>query len=179
LKTVRGVKKYAKQFLKAVDLEEVPRAIGQLSAIADLMEKDKHFKTLMVSPVFTNDEKQKAIALIAQKLNMAEGTAKYLVYISNENVLSALTEMVKSIITLYLEMKKRVKAVVTSPVSISREYEQQLIQSLKQVTGRDIDLELVTDPSLLGGVRIKVGSTMYDSSIKGQLGLLRDKLIKG
>ena len=179
MKTVRGVKKYAKQFLKAVDLEEVPRAIGQLSAIADLMEKDEHFKTLMVSPVFTNDEKQKAIALIAQKLNMAEGTAKYLVYISNEKVLSALTEMVKSIITLYLEMKKRVKAVVTSPVSISREYEQQLIQSLKQVTGRDIDLELVTDPSLLGGVRIKVGSTMYDSSIKGQLGLLRDKLIKG
>ena len=179
MKTVRGVKKYAKQFLKAVDLEEVPRAIGQLSAIADLMEKDKHFKTLMVSPVFTDDEKQKAIALIAQKLNMAEGTAKYLVHISNEKVLSALTEMVKSIITLYLEMKKRVKAVVTSPVSISREYEQQLIQSLKQVTGRDIDLELVTDPSLLGGVRIKVGSTMYDSSIKGQLGLLRDKLIKG
>ena len=51
--------------------------------------------------------------------------------------------------------------------------------SLKEITGRDIDIEFVIDPALLGGVRIKVGSTMYDSSIKGQLGLLRDKLIKG
>ena len=50
---------------------------------------------------------------------------------------------------------------------------------MKQITGRDVDLEFVIDPSLLGGVRIKVGSTMYDSSIKGQLGLLKDKLIKG
>jgi F0F1-type ATP synthase delta subunit len=53
------------------------------------------------------------------------------------------------------------------------------VKSLKQITGKEIDLEFVMDPSLLGGVRIKVGSTMYDSSIKGQLGLLRDKLIKG
>jgi F0F1-type ATP synthase delta subunit len=64
-------------------------------------------------------------------------------------------------------------------VQLSKEYEAQLAGSLRQVTGRDIDLEFVIDPSLLGGVRIKVGSTMYDSSIKGQLGLLKDKLIKG
>jgi F0F1-type ATP synthase delta subunit len=42
-----------------------------------------------------------------------------------------------------------------------------------------VELQYEIDPELIGGVRVKVGSTMYDLSIKGQLGLLRDKLIKG
>jgi F0F1-type ATP synthase delta subunit len=50
---------------------------------------------------------------------------------------------------------------------------------LKKLIDRDVDLETVLDPSLLGGVLVKVGSTMYDSSIKGQLRLLKDELIKG
>jgi F0F1-type ATP synthase delta subunit len=44
---------------------------------------------------------------------------------------------------------------------------------------RDVDIEYVMDPSLLGGILVKVGSTMYDTSIKSQLRLLRDDLIKG
>jgi ATP synthase F1 delta subunit len=110
---------------------------------------------------------------------MSAGAAKFLEYLSETMVISALGEILKSITVLYLEMQKRVKAVVTSPVQISQGYEEQLMKSLKQITGRDVDFEFVLDPSLLGGVRIQVGSTMYDSSIKGQLGLLRDKLIKG
>jgi F-type H+-transporting ATPase subunit delta len=42
-----------------------------------------------------------------------------------------------------------------------------------------VDIEYVSDPTLLGGFIVKVGSTMYDSSIKGQLRLLKDELIKG
>ena len=44
---------------------------------------------------------------------------------------------------------------------------------------REVDIEYVMDPSLLGGILVKVGSTMYDSSVKGQLRLLKDELIKG
>jgi F0F1-type ATP synthase delta subunit len=51
--------------------------------------------------------------------------------------------------------------------------------SLKKLINKDVDLDYVLDPSLLGGVLVKVGSTMYDSSIKGQLRLLKDELIKG
>ncbi len=179
MKTVRGIKKYAKQFLKAVDLNEVPRAIDQLGAVANLMEKDKSFKNLMVSPVFSDDERQKVITFVSQKLNMSEGSGRYLQYVSEVKAMGALGEIVRAITALYLEMKKRSRAIITTPVPISKEHEAQLVTSLKGITGKDIDLEFVMDPSLLGGVRIKVGSTMYDSSLKGQLGLLRDKLIKG
>ncbi len=179
MKKVKDIRKYAKQFLKSVELTEVPKAIEQLTAVASIIEKDKDFKTLMVSPVFNESERENAIAFISHKMQMSAEVAQYLLYLSSKMILGALKDIIRAITILYMEMKKRAKAVVTTPVQISKDYEKELTDSLKQLTGKEIELEFILDPSLLGGVRIQVGSTMYDSSIKGQLGLLRDKLIKG
>ncbi|MGD0283648.1 MAG: ATP synthase F1 subunit delta [Dissulfurispiraceae bacterium] len=110
---------------------------------------------------------------------MSGVASKYLKYLVEAGAIGALSEIIEAIQARYLEMKKRSKAVVTTSVQVGKDYAAQLSESLKLVTGGDIDLEFVLDPSLLGGVTIKVGSTLYDSSIKGQLGLLKDKLIKG
>ncbi|MBF0507259.1 MAG: ATP synthase F1 subunit delta, partial [Nitrospirae bacterium] len=173
------VKRYAKQFLSAVDLSEVPQGIEQLSAIADLMEKDKNFRNLLISPVFSVDESGRIITYLSEKLKMSGKASKYLHYLVGSGVISGLPAIISAIQAQYLEIKKRSKAVVTTAVQVGKDYATQISGSLKQVTGREMDIEFVVDPSLLGGVSIKVGSTMYDSSIKGQLGLLKDKLIKG
>ncbi len=173
------MKRYAKQFISAVDLNEVPQGIEQLSAIADLMEKDKSFRNLMISPVFSVDESGRIITYLSEKLKMSDKASKYLHYLVESGVIGGISEIIGAIQAQYLEIKKRSKAVVTTPVQVGKEYVTQLSGSLKRVTGRDIDIEFVVDPSLLGGVSIQVGSTMYDSSIRGQLGLLKDKLIKG
>lgn len=179
MKKVKGVKKYAKQFLGTVDLSGVPQAIEQLGAVAGLMDRERNFRNIMVSPIFSGAETGKVIDYLSRQLKMSDKTAKFLRYLAESGALHAMTEIVDAITTLYLEMKKRAKVVVASPVKISKSYEEKLISSLKQITGRDVDLEFLIDPSLLGGVRLQVGSTMYDGSIRGQLGLLKDKLIKG
>ncbi|HTZ17075.1 MAG TPA: ATP synthase F1 subunit delta [Dissulfurispiraceae bacterium] len=179
MKKVKGVKKYAKKFLANVEMAEIPQAIEQLGSISGLMEKDKSLRTLLVSPLFSADEKQKTLSFISGKISASEKVGKYLNYLTEEKALAGLPEIVTAINALYMDMKKRAKAIVTSPVAISAQFEGQLKQALKQVTGRDIDMEFVNDPALLGGVRIRIGSTMYDSSIKGQLRLLRDKFIEG
>ncbi|MCX8030385.1 MAG: ATP synthase F1 subunit delta [Thermodesulfovibrionales bacterium] len=179
MKKVKDTKKYAKQFLKSVEMAEVPKALEQLNAVASLIEKDKNFKTLMVSPVFTEAEREKAIAIISHHMKMSSEVAQYLIYLSNRMLLFNLKEIINAINSLYMLMQKKVKAVVATPTEITKEYEKELAKALAQLTGKDVELEFIFDPSLLGGVRIQVGSTMYDSSIKGQLGLLKDKLIKG
>lgn len=179
MKKLKGVKRYAKQFLSAVDLKEVPPGIERLSAVSNLMNKDKSLRNLMISPVFSRDESGGVISYLSGKLGMSDTASKYLLFLMESGAIGALPEIIEAIQSRYFEIKKRSKALVTTPAEIGKDYATQLSGSLKQITGRDIDLEFIVDPSLLGGVRIKVGSTMYDSSIKGQLGLLRDKLIKG
>jgi F0F1-type ATP synthase delta subunit len=66
-----------------------------------------------------------------------------------------------------------------TPIEIKKEQEDSLKSSLKKMMDRDVDIEYVMDPSLLGGILVKVGSTMYDTSIRSQLRLLRYELIKG
>jgi ATP synthase F1 delta subunit len=177
LKRVKNIKRYAKQFLNAIEIEEVPRAIEQLGLISSLIEKDKNFKNLMVSPAFNKEEKQKSIEHIAQKIGISTKVSGYLKYLLDAKLVIAMPEIVIAITEMHLEMKKRAKGFVITPLQISTGYEDKLKESLKQVIGRDIDLQFIIDPSLLGGIRIQVGSTMYDSSIKCQLGLLRDKLL--
>jgi F-type H+-transporting ATPase subunit delta len=179
LKKLKGVKRYAKQFLSAVNLDEVPQGVEQLGAIANLMDRDKSFRNVMTSPVFSVEESGRVISYLSDKLKMSDKVSKYLVYVVESGAIGTLHEIIGAIQSQYFEIKKRSRAVVTTPVQVGKGYATQLAGSLKQITGRDIDLEFIVDPSLLGGVRIKIGSTMYDSSIKGQLGLLKDKLIKG
>jgi ATP synthase F1 delta subunit len=66
-----------------------------------------------------------------------------------------------------------------TPIEMSADQESKLKMSLKQLTDRDVDIEYVIDTSLLGGILVKMGSTMYDTSIRSQLRLLKDELIKG
>lgn len=179
MKKVKGIKRYAKQLLSKIDISEVPTALTQLQTVSSIMEKDRGFRNMLVSPVFSEEEVEKVINLLGEKLKMSDKLTGYLKYIRQSGAIVALSEIVKSAMILYLDMKNRLKAVVASAVEVSAENKKRLEDTLKSVTGKDTEVEYVTDPALIGGIRVQLGSKMYDSSIQGQLWLLRDKLIKG
>lgn len=181
MRKVKGAKakKYAKQFLSLVALDQVPEIVTKLETVATLMQKEKRFRNMLTSPSFNDEERIGIISYLCEKLGLPEEVKKFLGFLSMEGVLVGLGEIVRYINVLYLEVKKKVKGVVTSAVELPDSIKQKIVESLKAITGRDVELQYEVDPSLIGGVRVKVGSTMYDLSIKGQLGLLRDKLIKG
>jgi ATP synthase F1 delta subunit len=179
LKQIREAKRYANALLRKVGIENAPQVIAELDAVNNLMIKSKEFKSLLVSPQFTSDERKNVIRGISDKIKLSEETVKFTNYLSELRAILSLPDIIRIATNLYFEKKKKAKAIVMTPIEISKEYENTIKSSLKKVTERDVDIEYVLDPSLLGGLVIKVGSTMYDTSIKGQLRLLRDELIKG
>ncbi|MCX8026295.1 MAG: ATP synthase F1 subunit delta [Thermodesulfovibrionales bacterium] len=179
MKKVKGIKKYAKQLLGKIDISEVPTALTQLQTVSSMMEKDRGFRNMLVSPVFSGEEVDKVITLLGDKLKMSDKLTGYLKYIRECGAIIALSEIVRAASILYLDMKNRLKAVVASAVEVSVENKKRLEETLKAVTGKETEVEYITDPTLIGGIRVQLGSKMYDSSIQGQLWLLRDKLIKG
>lgn len=179
MKPVKEAKKYAKTLINVIGLDEVPKALEELGMVENLMERSGEFGSMLVNPRFTAEEREKALKQVAGKINLSDKVTKFLVHIAGAKVITALPQIIKLATALYLEKKKRARAVVMSPVKIGRDYEERLQASLKKLLNRDVDMEFVLDESLLGGVLVKVGSTMYDSSVKGQLRLLKDELIKG
>jgi len=179
VKPVKEAKKYAKTLISSVGLEDAPRAIAELSVIEKLMEESREFRSVLVNPGFTGEEREKALRQVAERAKLSETVTKFVVHVAAIKAIAALSQIIKMATAIYLEKKKRAKAVVLSPVEVGSDYERRLKDSLKGLIDRDVDIEFVMDQSLLGGVLVKVGSTMYDSSIKGQLRLLKDELIKG
>lgn len=174
----KEAKRYAKTLLNTVSIEDAPRAINELNTVNSLMLRSKEFKTLLVSPQFTSEERERAIRDIVGRIKLSEDIIRFITHLSELRLILVLPEIIRIAINLYLEKKKKAKAVVMTPIEISKDYETRLKASLKRLTDKDVDMDYVMDPSLLGGVIIKVGSTMYDTSIKGQLRLLRTELTK-
>jgi len=165
-------------FFNAVGLEAVPGALGELSSLQGLMEKSREFRGLLENPRFAREEREKVMTQVSRTIGLSANTVKFILYLAEQSAIAALPDLIRRVNAMYLERKKKARAVVVTPVDTQKEYDETLKSSLKQITGRDVDIQYVVDPSLLGGVLVKVGSSMYDSSIKGQLRLLRDDLIK-
>ncbi len=179
MKPVKHARKYAKMYLNAVGMDAAPKALKDLEAARDLMEKAPEFRRLMLSPIFTEKERAEALAAVAAKLGMQAETVKFLKFLGDKGAAHGLAIITAKASAMYAESKSVVKATVVTPAAIGTEYGARLTVALKNMTGRDVDIEYATDPSLLGGVLVKVGSTMYDGTVKGQLRILRDELLKG
>ncbi|KPK44482.1 MAG: hypothetical protein AMK74_05055 [Nitrospira bacterium SM23_35] len=179
MKPAKQASRYAKALLRNIDLENIPQALLELIAINDLMNASKEFQSLLVSPLFTNDERTNVIRQLTGKLKLSDYIVKFILHLSEVRVIKALPEIIRMATSLYLEKKKKAKAIVMTPLQVTKEQENKLRASLKKITDRELDIEYEIDPSLLGGILVRIGSTMYDTSIKSQLRLLKDELIKG
>lgn len=166
-------------FINVVGMNAALQALSELTAIEHLMNRSGEVRSLLLNPGFSQTEKEGAIRKIAEKAKLSDNVVKFVIFLTENRVIAALSEIVKSATAIYLEKMKQAKAVVFTPVEVSKGHEERLKASLKKLLDRDVDIEYVMDPSLLGGILVKVGSTMYDSSVKGQLRLLKDELIKG
>ena len=176
---LKEAKRYAKALLDTVGIENAPQALRELQMINDLMVQNEEFKNLLANPQFSLEEREAVIKQIAAKLKLSDNIVKFILHLSEIMLILQLSEIIRIAVNLYLEKKKRAKAVVMTPIEVSKDYENRLKSSLEKMIDKSVDIEYVIDPSLLGGVLIKVGSTMYDTSVKGQLRLLKDELIKG
>ena len=179
MKPVKQANRYAKALLRNIGIENAPQALTELISVNDLMVKSREFRSLLVNPRFTTDERAGIIKSVSERLKLSESTVKFILHIAEVGVIVALADIIRIATNIYLESKRKAKAVVMTPIAISTDRENTLKASLKRLTDRDVELEYIIDPSLFGGILVKIGSTMYDTSIKGQLRLLKDELIKG
>ena len=179
MKPAKEAKKYAKTLINVVGIDGVPQALAELAAIENLMLKSRDFRSFLLNPAFSQPDREKALKKMAESAGLSEKVVRFIMHLSEFRIIAALPEIIKIAAAFYLEKKRRAKATVLTPIEISKDYEERLKRSLKKLTERDVDIEFVMEPALLGGILVKVGSTMYDTSIKGQLRLLKDELIKG
>ena len=154
---------------KAVDA--VKKDLDQFDALAN---GSADLNRLVRSPVFGVDEQLKALSAILTKAGITGLAANFLRVITTNRRLFAVRDMIRAYRGLVARHKGEVTAEVTVAEKLNDKNLDALKSALKSVTGgKDIDLEVEVDPAIIGGLIVKVGSRMVDSSLRTKLNSIK------
>jgi F-type H+-transporting ATPase subunit delta len=154
---------------KAIDA--VKQDLEQFDA---LIASSADLKRLVRSPVFGADEQLKALQAILDKAGIKGLTANFLRVITTNRRLFAVRDMIRGYRALVARHKGEVVAQVTVAETLNDKNLDALKDALKSVTGgKDIDLDVKIDPAIIGGLIVKVGSRMVDSSLRTKLNAIK------
>ena len=159
------------------ELAAQAKAVSQVEADLDrfeaLLAGSADLTRMIRSPVFSSDEQFKAIAAIAAKAKITGLVGNFLRVVAQNRRLFAVPAMIKAFHRIAAAERGEVSAEVTSAHALTPAQEMELKAALKGVAGKEISIAVTVDPSLLGGLIVKIGSRQIDTSLKTKLNSLK------
>jgi F-type H+-transporting ATPase subunit delta len=171
-------KKFSRILMNTFDKADIRGVLKGLTIFSTIIDSSKELRLLFASRIFTDDEKTQALKTMISYLKISHHTEKFLKLIIAQGHLRAIKEIIKASTDAYNERMKKIKAIVISPVKLEENHTAKLKSVLKTMTEKDVEIEGQVDPLLIGGFIVRVGSNVYDSSLRGQFRLLRTELTK-
>jgi len=152
---------------KSIELVE-----ASLAKLRGALDGSPELQRLTTSPLVSRQETTKAVEAVAASLDLDPTTRNFLGVLSENRRLGQLGAVIKTFRLLAAQHRGETTAEVTSAHPLSDDQVDALKQALRQRLGREVAVDLSVDPSLLGGLVVRVGSQMIDSSIKTRLNAL-------
>jgi F-type H+-transporting ATPase subunit delta len=172
-------KRYAKALVEvAAGFNALDAVCRDLRALADLLREERALRQFLANPSVARRDAAAIIGELGAAMQFKPLTATFLRIVLEGGRLAGLEAILRAYEVLVDERLGRVKAVVTSAAALDGEAQERLRRRLGEVTGKDVYLELRQDPGLLGGVVTRIGSRIYDGSLKTQLARLRDAVAR-
>ncbi len=151
-------------------------AVNQLRSFNDAVQASPDLRTILASPAVSAVRKRQVIRRVAQSLGLNRIILNFLLVLSDRRRAATLPEMIAAFEVLLDERLGFVRADVTTALDLDSEQRERLSAELGRMAGAPVKLQFLVDPELIGGVTARVGSKVYDGSVRGQLANLERRL---
>jgi F-type H+-transporting ATPase subunit delta len=148
------------------ELDGVDQDLGKFQAMLD---QSADLKRLVNSPAFAAEDQERALKAVMDWAAVGATTSNFLRVVARNRRLFAAEDMIKSFRQQLAQHRGEMTAEVQSSFQLNDEQLAALKNQLKSSYGKDVQLSTKVDPSLLGGLVVKVGSRMFDSSLRTKL----------
>lgn len=166
--------RYAKALFElALSGDALAAVESDLKALKTMSAESADLRRVIQSPAFTPPEKGKALAAIADAAAFNPLTKKFIGLLSANARASALPAVMTAFARLAADHRGAVAAEVTTAVELTEAQKQGVAAALRQALGKDPEITTRIDPSILGGMKVRVGSRLFDSSLKTRLDQLK------
>ena len=160
-------------FELALESKAVDQVQSDLKAFDALVASSPDLTRLVRSPVFSADEQAKALAALLDKAGIKGIAANFLRVVAGNRRLFAAREMIRGFNAMVARHKGAVTAQVTVAEQLSDARMGEIRDALRQVTGKDVQVDVDVDPSIIGGLKVKLGSRMIDASLRTKLNSIK------
>jgi F-type H+-transporting ATPase subunit delta len=149
---------------------------ADVGAIDAALKESADLRDLIASPVYSRDDQFRAVAALAAKMGLGGAVASTLGLMAQNRRLFVLPQFVAALREKIAADKGEVTAEVTAAAPLSKAQAEALAASLKARVGKTVKLNVSVDESLIGGLIVKVGSKMIDTSIRAKLASLQNAM---
>ena len=160
-------------FELARDEKSIDAVKADLDKFAALLAESDDLKRLVRSPVFAAEAQLKALSAVLDRAGISGISANFLNVLTANRRLFAVADVVRAFDALVAKFKGEASADVTVAEALSDKNLDALKTALKSVTGKDVALNVKIDPSIIGGIIVKLGSRMVDSSLRTKLNSIK------
>ena len=168
--TGEAPKRYAQALLElAVEAKSLKSVEKDVKALKGLFAKSDALVDMAASPVIALDDKVAALTAIAKKAKVSSLTTQFIGTVTKNRRANEIPAMLASFEDMVARRKGTQVAKVTSAQKLTAAQLTSLKSNLKKNLGRPVDVETSVDPDLLGGFIVRIGSRLYDSSLKTKL----------
>ena len=151
----------------------VDEVAGDLATVRAMLEASADLRRMVRSPVIARDAQGRAVAAIAEHAGLGEIATNFLGLLARNRRLFALAEMIRAFDARLARHRGEVTAEVASARPLTEAQQHEIAAALARALDRKVRLRDIVDPSLIGGLVVKVGSRMFDSSLRTKLQRLR------
>ncbi|MBS8271614.1 ATP synthase F1 subunit delta, partial [Halomonas litopenaei] len=131
---------------------------------------------LLTSPLYSREQQSGGIVAIAKKMKLSDTTSNVLALLASKRRLFVLPQLIAVLQDMLSEERGEVTAKVTTAKALTKAQAEKLAKTLKAQVGKSITIKETVDESIIGGLIVKVGSKMIDTSIASKLNALQSKM---
>lgn len=160
-------------FELALEQNALERLKTEFDIFEAAVDENPDLLRLIRSPVFSSEEQTKAIAAVLEKLGVGGLAANFIKLVAQKRRLFAIREIMRGFRNMVARHRGEATAEITVAEPLSDQHLDALKGALKSVTGKDVALSVKVDPGIIGGLVVKLGSRMVDTSLRTKLNALK------
>lgn len=161
----------------ALENKQADRVKEELAGFATMVRESPELHAFLSNPSIARASKHAAIEQLVARMGASRTLRNYLFVIVDQRRAGMLPEIEQAFSALLDARQGVMQATVTSAADLTEGERAELDAALEKLTGKIVQAQFNTDPALIGGAVVKIGSTIYDGSVRAQLDRLRARMI--
>ena len=162
--------RYAAALFELADTHKaIDRVAGDLSELRTMIGGSEALRALIRSPIRSRDEQGRAMAALLQQAGTSDLVRKFVGLVARNRRLFVLPQMIDEFLAELARRRGEMRAEVTAAKALSDQQQASLAEAIRRSVGGKVTVDVRVDPALIGGLVVKVGSRMVDSSLKTKL----------